>query len=772
MSKRFPPSPVVTSQNESAYLESSTSFNIPSTPCNSHNDLDASDNRSIPLPPTSTRKLSDAVYDPPLGSDLHIPLPGDTPSSSVRRISVSSHSSSYLLPNPTLSMTKSHDIPYSSRPIPAPPVTIHHDQISNQPARKISGDAVSPVTGLSHLPSPPAVKFGMDLRQNESRGSASQEDIDVQRLHALGYNAVLGRDYTFWSSLAISWLNIGALQGTIFAVSGTYNYGGPAMILVAWPISGVLTYFMTLTLSELASAYPVAGAMFSWSWKAARGGIGGERGWAWMVSGFVMGGHVGNLLLVTWEIANIVVGTISLSLDYQKRNWHNCLLFLGILIIVGLIGSTGWGQSHCFWLCSGAFGFSMWLVLCITLLATNATKHDPGEMFKQFYNTTGWSSKPYVYILGWQYTSIASGADASAHMAEETQNPSRNVPNAMTTSVIGTYVLGYISIVLLLLSISPGDAATVKSHSFAFGYILTKAISKPGAITVCCLMVIVLMLQVLAQLQASSRFVFALARENGMPFSSIIRKTNYHRRPVFAVWLVVVLCLPFACLTLASESTLYSVLAVTACTLSYVGYAIPISLYLVSRVNLQTEGRSLWSLRRWSKPVAIVGLLYALALIVTQTFPGSTPVKASTMSWSPVIIAGTGVMCYVTWKCYGDRHFAGPIRAITKWESGMEIDLSTTLASSRSRHSASPHTHVMGEATNDSLKLALSPYYPSGTEGSGAEVTVQSAAGSGITSEGEWTSASESSDTISPWIQNRDENRTEATRSVSNKGIR
>lgn len=32
---------------------------------------------------------------------------------------------------------------------------------------------------------------------------------------------------------------------------------------------------------------------------------------------------------------------------------------------------------------------------------------------------------------------------------------------------------------------------------------------------------------------------------------------------------------------------------------------------------------------RTSKPVAIVGLLYALGLVVTQTFPGSTPVKAS-----------------------------------------------------------------------------------------------------------------------------------------------
>lgn len=212
MSKRLPPSSVVASQDETAYLESSTSFTIPPTPCNSCNDLDTPDNQSIPISHTSTRKLSDAVYDPPLGSDLHIPLPGDTPTSSVRRISVSSHSSSYLLPNPTLSMTKSHDIPYSSRPIPAPPITIRHDQISNQPSRKISGDAISPVTELSHLPSPPAVKFGMDLRQNESRGSASQEDIDAQRLQALGYNAVLGRDYTFWSSLAISWLNIGALQ--------------------------------------------------------------------------------------------------------------------------------------------------------------------------------------------------------------------------------------------------------------------------------------------------------------------------------------------------------------------------------------------------------------------------------------------------------------------------------------------------------------------------------------------------------------------------------
>jgi hypothetical protein len=40
----------------------------------------------------------------------------------------------------------------------------------------------------------------------------TQDDRDAQRLQQLGYDAVLGREYNFWSSLAITTLNIGALQ--------------------------------------------------------------------------------------------------------------------------------------------------------------------------------------------------------------------------------------------------------------------------------------------------------------------------------------------------------------------------------------------------------------------------------------------------------------------------------------------------------------------------------------------------------------------------------
>ena len=38
----------------------------------------------------------------------------------------------------------------------------------------------------------------------------------------------------------------------------------------------------------------------------------------------------------------------------------------------------------------------------------------------------------------------------------------------------------------------------------------------------------------------------------------------------------------------------------------------------------------------------------------------------------------------------GSKHYSGPIRALTKWEAGVEIDLQSTLATSRSR----PTGHV------------------------------------------------------------------------------
>lgn len=81
-----------------------------------------------------------------------------------------------------------------------------------------------------------------------------------------------------------------------------------------WPLSGCWTIFLTLSLAELASVYPVSGAMASWTWKVARGGVGWERWWAWLMGGVVLGGHVANVsYTVDWARSLVVLKLINLG---------------------------------------------------------------------------------------------------------------------------------------------------------------------------------------------------------------------------------------------------------------------------------------------------------------------------------------------------------------------------------------------------------------------------------------------------------------------------
>jgi amino acid transporter len=102
--------------------------------------------------------------------------------------------------------------------------------------------------------------------------------------------------------------------------------------------------------------------------------------------------------------------------------------------------------------------------------------------------------------------------------------------------------------------------------------VLSRATSPKAAVAIIVLLIFVLLLQVLAQLQASSRFLFALARDNALPFSASIRKTNANRVPVIAHWMAIFICMPFAFLLIGGLRTLRGVLAVTCSSLAYTGY--------------------------------------------------------------------------------------------------------------------------------------------------------------------------------------------------------
>ncbi|BEI89876.1 uncharacterized protein CcaverHIS019_0212380 [Cutaneotrichosporon cavernicola] len=682
--------------------------------------------------PSSGSDSSSSSDDRNLNYGLAAPTPYNTyiepTTSQTDSVYVGAPTASYLSTNdayndayltPTYSVRSDYDVPYSSRPVPAPP-QIRTSDSETELAPVMSPDTTR-TTRSSLTPDPGRIK-GLGFLSR--RSSKTVLDRDTLRLQQLGYDAVLGRNYTFWSSLALAWLNINSLQGTIFAVPGAYKY-----------VSGILSMCMVATMSELASAYPVAGAMSSWAWKLTRNGIGGERYWGWIVSAFVMGGHIGNLVLVSWQNTSLIVGTMNLAFGFQAESWHRFMFMLAIVTVVGCVGMTHWGSGPRYWKSAAGFTLGAWLCLCIALVAKGVThrtysKTEPA-ISTHFYNDTGFSSRGLVWLLGWQNCTIATGSDVSAHMSEETQNPSRNVPNAMIMSIVVTYTLGYISIILLFISVKPGDAAAIAVADFPVGHILLAAVNEDYAIAICSIMAVVLCIQLQAQLQASSRFAFALARDNAMPFSHFVKRTNKYKQPWVATLLCIGLWAPWCLLFFANRGHVTPVITACASSLSMLGYVIPIVLYLFSKKDLQQEGRTSWSLRRFSRPIAVIAALYCSAVVTMQIFPTRSPVTVNSISWTPVVVAGTLLISLITWKLYGSRHYSGPIRALTKWEAGVELDLDSTLQMSTQRPS---RTVLVPTEYNKPPNLEADVR-------SANTVSVNSARTASIASGGEWAAA-------------------------------
>lgn len=56
----------------------------------------------------------------------------------------------------------------------------------------------------------------------------------------------------------------------------------------------------------------------------------------------------------------------------------------------------------------GIYGLAIWAILCISVLVAEVRKGGRIQT-DRFFNSSGWDSKTYVYLLGWQYSTIASG---------------------------------------------------------------------------------------------------------------------------------------------------------------------------------------------------------------------------------------------------------------------------------------------------------------------------------------------------------------------------
>ena len=215
------------------------------------------------------------------------------------------------------------------------------------------------------------------------------------------------------------------------------------------------------------------------------------------------------------------------------------------------------------------------------------------------------------------------GFDAAANMAEEAKNPLRDVPRAIVGSVVSAAVLGMVLVVALTVSITDMHKASTSNSAVAeimhqqFGpglerpFLLVIAIAFFGAAVV--------------TMAATSRMIFAMARDNRFPGHRLFKRVNPRTStPIPATLLPLGLGIA---LTVAITGGAMLQLILAGAILVTIPYGMTVVLYLVVRGKLErTDGA--FSLGRFEVPVAVTALVWliAAALVSIASAPTIVPI--------------------------------------------------------------------------------------------------------------------------------------------------
>lgn len=490
----------------------------------------------------------------------------------------------------------------------------------------------------------------------EAPGSHPIDD-DAAALAALGYKQELHRGMSGFSNFAVSFSIISILAGCITSYAIALKSGGPSAINIGWPLVGVFVLMVALAMAEVCSKYPTAGGLYFWAGRLAKRN---KRQWAWTVGWFNFLGEVAVTAAIDFGAATTMMAFANLVWGVEVNPFNTFGLFVVLIVIHGLLNTFGVN------IVSLLSNVSAWwhivgVLIIVAVLWIMPTQHQSvGWTFTGFYNGTGWSFAPYVFLMGLlmaQYT--YTGYDASAHVAEETKNASIAAPKGIVMSVVISIIGGWILLYSITAAIQDSsDKGIEKLLGSATGLppaqIFLDALNNPTMAKF--LLFIVCGAQFfcgMASVTANSRMSYAFSRDNAIPGSRLWAKVNKRTgTPTNSIWLCVVLSI---ILTIPAMWNLTAYLAVTSIAVIglYIAYVTPVFLRRLDKSFVPGP----WNLGRWSTIVGWIAVVWVVVIIILFVLPPVNPVTIDTFNYAPIAVVVVALLATALWFAYGKRDF-------------------------------------------------------------------------------------------------------------------
>jgi amino acid permease (GABA permease) len=478
---------------------------------------------------------------------------------------------------------------------------------------------------------------------------------DERRLHELGYAQELRRRMSGFSNFAVSFTIISILSGCLTLYGYGMNTGGPAIIVWGWPIVGVMTLMVGLSMAEVCSSFPTAGGLYYWSAKLARRN---GAAWSWFTGWFNFLGQVAITAGIDFGCAFFINAFLNLQWGVSTAHWVTILIFAAVLLVHGLLNQFG------IRLVSVLNNVSVWwhitgVLLIVAVLIFVPSHHASASyVFTSTFNTTGWHSTFYVLLLGLllaQYT--FTGYDASAHMTEETHNAARSGPRGIVMSILVSLVAGWILLIGITFAIQKAHYSLYLGALVPPAQVFATAIGATGAKLLLLVAIGAQLFCGMSSVTANSRMIYAFSRDGALPGSAIWHKVNKRTRtPTNAIWLAAVGALILG-LPYLGNSTAYAAVTSIATIGLYIAYVAPTFLRLRQGSSFQ---RGPWHLGRWSYPIGIIACIWVVFITILFMLPTANPIGWGNFNYTVVAVVAVIGFAGIYWLVSAKNWFTGP----------------------------------------------------------------------------------------------------------------
>lgn len=503
---------------------------------------------------------------------------------------------------------------------------------------------------------------------------------DEQLLAQIGYKPELKRHFLTLQAFGVAFSIMGLLP-SIASILAQGLVAGPAGCLWGWVISSILILTIAISMSENGLSIPTSGGLYYWTNYYAPPRF--KTIFSYLIGNTNSIALIGALCSVDYGFAVEVLSVVVIAKDGDFEITPAKTYGIFVACVLLHIAITCFSSKNCAYLQTTSIVVNLAIIVLYIIALPIGAKGNfkPAKfVFGEFDNISNWP-------IGWTQLSAAwlpaiwtiGAFDSVIHMSEEVKDAEHTIPIGILGSVIACGSIGTVILIITFFCIQTNDIETdILGSKFGqpLAQIIFDVLGKKWALTFMVLIAFAQFLMGASILTAISRQIWAFARDNGLPFSRIIKKVNKKLSvPINAVWFGGIMSIIIGLLVLIGTVAANALFTLYIAG-NYVAWGTPTFLRLTTGRKKFKPGKF------WLGPVfsPLIGWTSTIFIVFTffmVMFPANTNPDKDSMNYTCVITPSVWIFSLIYYYVYAHKIYHGPCKTIddvdeTSLEAGID----------------------------------------------------------------------------------------------------